>query len=154
MSVSTRDTRAARWVAPTILLVMFVIIGIFLWAVIRPPAPPAEAQAGTPVAAETRITGPAGVWVLAAQAVPRADRSLAVTVSARDLAGRPLDSRAAPRAVLRMLDMAMEDERVVLVQERPGSWRGTGRVSMAGRWSLRVELDGESLNLAFRAMSL
>jgi len=153
MNVSAGDT-TARWVAGTILLVMVVIIGIFLWAVIRPPAPPAEAAAGAPVAAQKRIAGPAGVWVLAAQAVPRADRSVAVSVSARDFEGRPLASSAAPRAVLRMLDMAMEDERVVLTQDGPGSWRGIARVSMAGRWSLRVALDGESLSLAFQAVSL
>ena len=42
---------AARWVAAVILLVMFTVIGIFLWAVIRSPPPPAEGAAGTPVAA-------------------------------------------------------------------------------------------------------
>jgi hypothetical protein len=50
--------------------------------------------------------------------------------------------------------MALEDERVALVQEAPGSWRGVARVSMAGRWSLRVELNGETLSLSFQAVSL
>jgi hypothetical protein len=133
------------------LLAMFAIIGIFLWAIIRPPPPPAEGAAGTAVAAEKRA---AGAWTLSAQAVPRADRTIAVTVSARDLDGRPLASASPPTAVLRMLDMAMEDERVALVQEGPGSWRGVARVSMAGRWSLRVELNGETLSLSFQAVSL
>jgi hypothetical protein len=53
-----------------------------------------------------------------------------------------------------MLDMAMQDERVTLVQEGPGAWRGVGRVSMAGRWSLWVEFNGESLTLSFQAVSL
>lgn len=145
---------AARWVAAAILLVMFAIIGIFLWATIRPPPPPAEGAAGMPVAGEKRIAGPAGPWTLAAQAVPRADRTIAVTVSARDIEGRPVGSPTPPTAVLRMLDMAMEDERVVLVQEGPGSWRGIARVSMAGRWSLRVQFNGESLSLSFQAVSL
>lgn len=145
---------AARWVAAAMLLVMFAIIGIFFWAIIRPPPPPADGAAGTPVAAEKRIAGPAGPWMLAAQAVPRADRTIAVTVSAKDIEGRPLASPTAPTAVLRMLDMAMEDQRVALSQEAPGSWRGTGRVSMAGRWSLRVEFNGESLSLSFQAVSL
>lgn len=145
---------AARWVAAAILLVMFAIVGIFLWAIIRPPPPPVEGAAGTPVAVEKRIGGPAGPWTLAAQAVPRADRSIAVTVSAKDNAGRPLASTTTPTAVLRMLDMTMEDERVVLAQQGPGSWRGTARVSMAGRWSLRVEFNGESLSLSFQAVSL
>jgi hypothetical protein len=145
---------AARWVAGTILLAMLSIVGIFLWAIIRPPPPPAEAAAGTPVSGEKRIEGPAGIWTLAAQAVPRADRTIVVTVSAKDIEGRPLASPTPPTAVLRMFDMAMEDERVALVQDGPGSWRGAARVSMAGRWSLRVELNGESLGLSFQALSL
>lgn len=145
---------AARWVAGAILLVTLSITGVFLWAIVRPPPPPAEAAAGTPAAGEKRIAGPAGAWTLAAQAVPRADRTIVVTVSARDAEGRPLASPTPPTAVLRMLDMAMEDERVALVQDGPGSWRGTARVSMAGRWSLRVELNGESLGLSFQAVSL
>lgn len=145
---------AARWVAAAMLVVMFAIIGIFVWPIIRPPPPPAEGAAGTPVAGEKRIAGPAGSWTLAAQAVPRADRTIAVTVSAKDIDGRPLASPTPPIAVLRMLDMPMEDERVALLQEEPGSWRGVARVSMAGRWSLRVELNGESLSLSFQAVSL
>jgi len=145
---------AARWVAGAILLVTLCITGVFLWAIVRPPPPPAEAAAGTPVAGEKRIAGPAGPWTLAVQAAPRADRTIVVTVSAQDIERRPLASPTPPTAVLRMVDMAMEDERVALVQDGPGSWRGTARVSMAGRWSLRVELKGESLSLSFQAVSL
>lgn len=145
---------AARWVAAAMLAVMFAIIGIFVWAIIRPPPPPAEGAAGTPVAGEKRVAGPAGPWTLAAQVVPRADRTISVTVSARDPEGRALERAAAPSAVLRMLDMGMADEPVALVREGPGTWRGVGRVSMAGRWSLRVELNGETLSLAFQAVSL
>jgi hypothetical protein len=43
----------------------------------------------------------------------------------------------------------MGAERIVLAQERSGFWRGFGRVPMAGRWSLRVELNGETLNVPF-----
>lgn len=144
----------ARWIAAAILLVSFSIIGIFLWAVIRPPAPPSEGTAGVPVEIEKRIVGPAGPWTLAARAVPRSDRSVAVTVLARDSEGRPLASSASPTATLRMLDMAMDAERVILVPETPGSWRGSTRVSMAGRWSIQVDFNGGSLSLAFRAVSL
>lgn len=144
----------ARWVAGAILLVMSTIVGVFLWAIVRPPPPPAEGAAGTPVAAEKRVAGAAAPWTLAAQAVPRADRTIAVTVSAKDIEGRPLASPTPPTAILRMIDMAMEDERIALVQEGPGTWRGAARVSMAGRWSLRVEFNGESLVLSFQAVSL
>jgi len=144
----------ARWVAMAILLVMLGIVGIFLWAVLRPPAPPSEAAPGRPVTAEKQVAGPGGMWTLGAHVVPHADRSVAVTVLARDPEGRPLASTAPPTAVLRMLDMAMEDEGVILVQEAPGAWRGSARLSMAGRWSLLVEFNGASLSLSFQAVSL
>jgi hypothetical protein len=53
--------------------------------------------------------------------------------------------------VLRMMDMAMEPERVVLVEDGPGVWRGSTRLSMAGRWNLQVELNGETLSVLFEA---
>lgn len=142
---------AGRWVAAAMLLVAFVTVGIFLWAVIRPPPLPSEAPPGTLVAGEKRITGPGGAWMLSVQGLPRADRTILVTVWARRLEGQPLAPNAAPAAVLRMPDMAM-DERVELTHEPPGVWRGTGRVSMAGSWSLVVEWDGEGLSLPFRAL--
>lgn len=123
---------------------------------VRPPAPAPSgprAQPGPPVAGEKRIAGPAGPWMLYAWAVPGADRAVTINVSARDLEERPIPSLASPTAVLRMPDMAMDAERVVLVQEGPGFWRGSTRVSMAGRWSLRVELNGESLSPPFEALA-
>lgn len=52
---------AARWVAFAILLAMLAIVGIFLWAVIRPPPPVSsgtEGAAGSPVVAEKHFAGP------------------------------------------------------------------------------------------------
>ena len=147
---------AGRWVALAILLAMLALVGIFLWAVIRPPAPVSsgsEGTAGPLVAAEKQFAGPGGSWTLAAQAIPAAGRQVSVTVSAKDAQGRPLTSPATPMAVLRMLDMAMEPERVVLVQDGAGSWGGSTRLSMAGRWTLQVELNGESVSLPFEARS-
>jgi len=48
-----------------------------------------------------------------------------------------------------MVDMAMGAQPVSLVQDAPGSWRGASRLSMAGRWSLQVEVEGESIHLPF-----
>jgi hypothetical protein len=147
---------AGRWAALAILLAMLAIVGIFLWAVIRPPAPVSsgsEGTAGPPVATEKRFAGPGGSWTLAAQAIPAAGREVAVTVWAKDVQGRPVTAPASPTALLRMLDMAMEPERVVLVQDGAGLWRGSTRVSMAGRWNLHVELNGESVSLPFEAGS-
>jgi len=140
----------ARSIAFALLAVMLAIVAVFLWAVIRPPAPVPtgiENAGGTPVAGEKRIAGAAGPWTLYAWAVPGADRAVTVTVSARDLAERPVASSTPPTAALRMLDMAMEAERIVLVQEGPGFWRGSTRRSIAGRWSLQVDFNGETLNV-------
>jgi hypothetical protein len=142
----------ARSIAFALMTVTLVIVGVFLWAVIRPPAPVATGTGnagGTPVAGEKRIAGAAEPWTLYAWAVPGADRAVTVTVSARDLAERPVASSAPPTAVLRMLDMSMDTERIVLAQESAGFWRGSTRLSMAGRWSLQVEFNGEALNVPF-----
>lgn len=143
---------AARALALALLLVMFAIIGVFLWAVIRPPAPVApgiENAGGIPVAGEKRIEGADGPWMLYAWAIPGADRSVAVTVSARDLAERPVASSTPPSAVLRMLDMTMAPEQIVLAKESPGFWRGSTQLSMAGRWNLQVDFNGASLHVPF-----
>ena len=143
---------AGRWAAAAILLVMVLIVGVFLWAVFRPPpAPAADGTAGPPVTGEMRFARAGGSWRLAARAVPAAGRAVAVTVSATDLQGQPLASAAPPAAALRMLDMAMAPERMALVRDGAGSWRGSTTLSMAGRWILEVELNGERLNLVFEA---
>lgn len=145
---------APRWIALTIGLAMLGIVGVFVWAVIRPPAPPApgsEATAAPPAASEKRVAGAAGPWTLYARAVPGAGRAVTVTVSAKDLEGRPVVASVSPVAVLRMLDMPMEPEGLVLVQEGSGAWRGSARLSMAGRWNLQVRLNGETLNLPFES---
>jgi hypothetical protein len=141
---------AARWVAFTLLLTMLAIVGIFVWAVIRPPAPPSSGTEATPVAAEKRIAAPSGSWTLAAQVIPAGERTL-ITILAKDAQGRPVTSSAAPTAVLRMTDMAMEPDRVALIEDGPGLWRGSTRLSMAGRWNLQVELNGETLSVLFEA---
>jgi len=143
---------AARSLAFALLVVILAIVGVFLWAVIRPPAPVTpgiENAGGIPVAGEKQIDGAAGPWMLYAWAIPGADRTLAVTVSARDLAERPVAPTAPPSAVLRMLDMAMGPERIVLAQESPAFWRGSTQLPMAGRWSLQVDFNGASLNVPF-----
>jgi hypothetical protein len=140
---------AGRWVAFTLLLAMLAIVGIFVWAVIRPPSAPSGTEA-TPVAAEKRIAAQSGPWTLSAQVIPAGERTL-VTISAKDAQSRPVTSSAAPTAVLRMTDMAMEPDRVALIEDGPGSWRGSTRLSMAGRWSLEVELKGETLSVLFEA---
>ena len=143
---------AARWVAITMLLAMLGVIGMFLWPIFRPPEPVASATwqtPGPPASGEKRVTGRAGTWTLYAWAVPGAEGAVTVTVAARDLEERPVASLVPPTAVLLMLDMAMAKERIVLAQEGSGFWRGAGQLSMAGRWNLQVELNGETVNVPF-----
>ena len=104
---------AARWVAISILMAMFGVVGIFLWPLLHPPAPVASEAwqtPGSPASGEKRIAGPAGPWTLYAWAVPDTDLAGTVTVAARDLEERPVASPAPPTAVLRMLDMTMATE--------------------------------------------
>lgn len=74
--------------------------------------------------------------------MPGADRGVTVTLSARDLAERPVASP--PSAALRMPDLAMGPERIVLAQESPGFWRGSTRLSTTGRLRPQVDFNGES----------
>jgi hypothetical protein len=146
---------AGRWMAVAILLAMLAIVGIFLWPLFQPPEPvPAETwqTPGPPASGEKRVTGRAGPWTLYAWAVPGAEGAVSVTVAARDLQERPVASPVPPTAILRMLDMAMDTERIALAQEGSGFWRGAGRVSMAGRWNLRIELNGETVDVPFEVV--
>jgi hypothetical protein len=138
---------AGRWAAAAILVALFAIVALFLWVAFR-PAVPAERL---PVAGEIRFARGGGDWRLAARAAPAAGGNVAVSVSATDMQGRPIASQAAPTAVLRMLDMAMPLERVTLLRDKDGGWNGSAPLSMAGRWLLEVELNGERLNLSFQA---
>jgi hypothetical protein len=138
---------AGRWAAAAILVALFAIVALFLWVAFR-PAVPAERL---PVAGEIRFARGGGDWRLAARAAPAAGGNVAVSVSATDMQGRPIASQAVPTAALRMLDMAMPPERVALFRDKGGAWSGSAPLSMAGRWLLEVELNGERLNLAFQA---
>ena len=135
-----------------VLVMLLIVIGVVTWAVMRVPAP-RPAAAGV-VTGEKRIFGPGAPWMLLVGAVPGDERAVTVSVSARDREGRPIASPAPPLAVLRMVDIPTLPERLVLVEEAPGSWRGAARLSTAGRWKLEIELDGETVSLPFQSGSL
>lgn len=145
---------AARWTALAIALVTLLIIGIFVRAVLWPPPPPivafgTEDGAGVPVSGTKRLMGRGEAWTLSARIIPDSAGAVTVTVSITVAEGRPVMPPAGPTAVLRMVDMAMGTQPVSLMQDAPGSWRGASRLSMAGRWSLQVEVAGESIHLPF-----
>lgn len=142
---------AVRWIALAIGLASLVIVGIFLSAVVWPPAQVAGTNGGAaaPVFAAKRVDGSTGSWTLSAEVIPSTTGAVTVAVSVADIAGRPIAPLAQPTAVLRMTGMATGTESVPLVQDGPGSWRGSGRLAMGGRWSLRVNLGGEFVDVPF-----
>lgn len=146
-----RAMSSRRRAAVGMALAMFVIIGGgAAWVFGRPYAPGAAAVVG--VASEKRIFGPGASWMLLVGAVPGDERAVTVSVSAKDAKGRPIASSSPPAARARMVDVpAALPERVDLVEDGPGSWRGAARLSAAGRWALEVDLNGETVSLPFES---
>jgi len=140
----------ARWIAAAMLLVTLAIAGIFVWAVFRPPP---DSAAGAPVSAIKRFDSGGKSRIARAEVVPGPSGAVAITVSITDAERRPVTTSARPTAVLSMISMAMGIEPVNLVPDGPGVWRGSGSLSMAGRWSLRVDVEGESLLVPFESSS-
>jgi hypothetical protein len=141
---------AVRWIALAIGLVTLAIVGIFLRAAFWPPAKVADTEVGTaPVSGAKQIAASDGAWTLRAEVIPSAAGAVAVAVSIVDVAGRPIAPPAQPTAFLRMVGMAMGTAPVPLVQDGPGSWRGSGRVPMGGRWSLRVNAGDDIIDVPF-----
>ena len=146
-----RATSSRRHAAVGIALAMLVITGgSAAWVFVRAYAPGAAAVGG--VASEKRIFGPGASWMLLVGAVPGDERAVTVSVSAKDAKGRPIVSPSPPAARARMVDVpAAPPERVDLVEDGPGSWRGAARLSAAGRWALEVDLNGETVSLPFES---
>jgi hypothetical protein len=141
---------AVRWIALAIGLVTLAIVGIFISAILWPPADVSETEGnGSPASSAKRIDAAQGSWTLRAQVVPRAGGSVEVTVSSSDVAGQPITPPAQPTALLRMSGMAMGTEPVPLAQDGPGFWRGAAQPSMGGRWILRVNVGDEMIELPF-----
>jgi hypothetical protein len=145
----------ARWIAAAMLLVTLAITGIFVWAVFRPPPDSAAGSpgAGAPVSAIKRFDSGGKPRIARAEVVPGPSGAVAITVSITDAERRPVTTSARPTAVLSMISMAMGTEPVNLVPDGPGVWRGSGTLSMAGRWSLRVNVEGGSLHVPFETAS-
>ena len=139
---------AARLVLATA-LVMSIITGVTRMLT-RPPLPgPAAAAATT---GQKPIFGPGASWMLLVGAVPGDERAVTVSISAKDPRGQPILSPSPPRAKARLVDIpAALGERVDLVADGPGSWRGAARLSAACRWALDVELNGETVSLPFES---
>jgi hypothetical protein len=141
---------AARWIALALGLVTLGIVGFFVGAVLWPPAAPRTAPAVGADGSATRVArtvGQAGRWTVTAEAVPADADAVEIAVSIADAEGRPADPSARPTAVLRMVDMGMGTAVVNLVPDAPGRWRGSGRLSMAGRWRLELEIEGGRIML-------
>lgn len=146
---------AGRWIALVIGLVTLSIVGVFVFAVLRPPAlvhSGTSARIGGSESGQMRLTGRAGAWAVVVDLAQNGD-DVAIVVSIADAEGRPVSPAVRPTAALSMATMAMGREAVALVQEEPGRWRGSGRVSMAGRWNMTIEVEGQRILLPFEAGS-
>ena len=133
-------------------IVTVVIVGIFVSAVIWPPPPPPGAPAVGVDASAARVAlavGQAGRWTVTAEVALAGANAVAIAVSIADAEGRAAGSSTRPTAVLRMVDMAMGTEEVNFVPDTPGHWRGSGRLSMTGRWLLELDLDGGRIMVPF-----
>lgn len=141
----------ARWVAVAILLVTVALVGIFAAAVLRPPTATSTGNGRIADAASgaIRLAGRAGAWTVTAELTQGPASSVAIIVSVADTDGRGAAASARPMAVLQMIDMAMGPQPVLLAQDAPGRWRGSGRLAMGGRWSLQIDLDGARVSLPF-----
>lgn len=140
-----------RWIALAVGLATLVIVGIFIGAVLWPPAPPLSPVvgadgSGTGVA---RAVGQAGRWTVTAEVAPAGANVVAVMVSIADADARAAGPSVRPTGVLRMTDMAMGAEVLNLLPEEPGRWRGSKRLSMSGRWQLELEVEGSRILVPF-----
>lgn len=144
----------ARWIALALLLVTLMITGIFGWAVLNPPPPELGTSStglGAPISASRRFDAGGKSRILRAEIAPRSTDRVAVIVSITDTEQRPVTTSSKPMATLSMVSMAMPSDPIDLVPVGPGVWHGSGTLSMAGRWSLRVDIEGESLQLPFES---
>lgn len=129
------------------MLVTLAIVGLFVGAVVWPPAAPRSATAVGAGGSAARAVGQVGPWTVTAELAPAAAGAVAIAVSIADAEGRSADPSTPPTAVLRMGGMAMGTEVVNLVRDGPGRWRGSGRLPMAGRWRLELDVEGGRISL-------
>ena len=140
---------AARWIALAAGLITFTIAGFFVAVALLPRAEPtsvADRSSGAEAGAQRMTSRP---WILSADVAWR-ETGLEVALTMRDDSGRAV-AAARPNAELRMREMAMAPVPLFLEPLSPGRWRGTGSLSMSGRWSLVVTVEGEEIAFPFTA---
>lgn len=145
-------TMGRRWIALALGLATLVIVGIFVGAVLWPPAAPRLASAvgaNGPANGVARTVAQAGRWRVSAEVAPAGANVVAVMVSIADADARAAGPSVRPTAVLRMTDMAMGTQALSLLPEDPGRWRGSARLSMSGRWQLEVDVEGDRIMVPF-----
>ena len=143
---------AARWIALVLGLITLTIVGFFVAVALLPRQQPTiAADRGQAFERGPRrmISRP---WIVSADlAWPQTGMEVRLTI--RDDGGRAVVA-VRPKAELRMLDMLMAPVPLVLEPLSPGRWRGAGLISMPGRWSLVVTVEGEELAFPFTALEI
>lgn len=146
----------ARWVALAMMLMTVVVVGIFVGAVLWPPATVTSTTGGRAedsALGPKRLTGRAGAWTVTAEITQGPGGAVAIIASIADSEKGRAAPSTRPTAVLRMVGMEMGGQPLLLVQDTLGRWRGSGRLAMGGRWSLQIDIDGTRISLPFEAAS-
>ena len=140
---------AARWIALVLGLITLTIVGFFVAVALSPRQEPTiAADRGQAFGPEPRRMT-SRPWIVSAD-LAWLQTGMEVTLTLRGDGGRAVGA-VSPKAELRMLEMAMAPVPLALVPLSPGRWRGAGPVSMQGRWSLVVTVEGEELAFPFTA---
>lgn len=143
----------ARWVAVVLIVAVVALVGVIAGAAIwGRVTTPSDGSALLPDlgAGTERLSGTAGPWSVAAELTRGAANELAIVIKIANAKGEPPDQVIQPAASVQMLDMAMGAQSVPLAPEQPGQWRGVTNISMNGRWTLEVVVDGERIQLPFK----
>jgi uncharacterized membrane protein len=146
----------ARWIAVSLIVIVLVVVGVIAGTALFVQVPDATGQSSpAPMlgVGTERVTGTSGPWTVTGELTRGAGNEVTIVIKAENAAGGAVNQDTEIAASLRMLDMAMGEEEVPLTAEGAGQWHGTGRLSMNGRWTLDVTIDGNEIELPFEAVA-
>lgn len=146
----------ARWIAVSLIAVLLVLVGVIAGTALLRRSPDATGGSSTTTvlgAGTERLVATADPWTVTADLTRGAANEVTIVLTVENETGAAAAQNTEVSAALRMLDMATSTESVPLTRDRPGQWRGVGRLSMNGRWTLEVTIDGDSVELPFEAIA-
>lgn len=92
---------------------------------------------------DSEFEGRTSGWIVKGRLIETAGRNFGMEFDVRDQNGRPLPEGTRIDVTLDMAEHAMAPVRALVEPFRPGVYRASTTVSMAGRWRVRIDLpDG------------